>query len=125
MRPSVLVAAAALGFSAHSADASQPISQSMAECAGLVLAMSGFMDAGDPRADQMLRLAGVWTEAAIAQAEAEGHRDAVPRIAAFKKAKYDEWTDRGPMSVFSSDFKDWAGYCRALGKSRGLDIDLS
>lgn len=107
------------------AKASQSLSKSMAECAGLFLAASEWFDASDARADQMLYVAGVWSEAAREQAASEGHRDAVPRVAAHERAKYEEWVGRGRMTVFSDDFKDWGGYCRALGKSRGLDIDLS
>lgn len=110
-----------LGVSATPAQASQPISESMADCAGIMRTMAGWVT--DPVAgDAMLALSDRWLEASIEQARAEGaHYPAFYAIAMQDEA-ISEWEERGRTAVFTEDFDDWGEYCRALSADRDLNI---
>lgn len=117
LRRSILV----LSLSATPLLASQPISKSMAECAGLIGAMEAMTETPD-RADWLRQAKGRWQALAVDQAEREGLARAQDVTLTHAKAKQDEWLDKGLMLVFSQDFRDWSSYCRKLGRAKGLKL---
>lgn len=101
----------------------QPLSQSMAQCSGLFHGVGKMMS--DPaRAEKLDKAGMVWRAAAITQAEAEGRDDPAGWVAIHQRASFDDWRGRGKMAAFSQDFRDWAGYCRSLGKAKGIKTTL-
>ncbi|QPZ92176.1 hypothetical protein [Thioclava electrotropha] len=101
----------------------QPLSQSMAQCSGLFHGVGTMMS--DPaRAEKLDRAGMIWRGAAIKQAEAEGRADAAIWVAGHQRESFDDWRGRGKMAAFSQDFRDWASYCRKLGKAKGIKTDL-
>ena len=101
--------------------AAQPLSQSMAQCAGLVHSLATMTR--DAQTTAKLDALGVkWRAAAIAQAEAEGRPDPAGYVAGYQRASYDDWRGRGKVATLSQDFRDWTSYCRALAKARDIKV---
>lgn len=101
--------------------AAQPFSKSMAECAGLYQFGAAFMT--DPERAYLFDFGQAkWINAAVVQAQTEGVADPAAYVATAQAAKYQEWTDRGAMAVFSEDMGDWFDYCRSFAEARGIDL---
>lgn len=102
-------------LAAAPAQAVQPIYVSMAECAGLMQALTDQIETRSPRRDRLVGAAENWARAAHAEA---GHD-----VSALIAQKASHWRDRGLAVVFTEEFKDWAGYCRSLARHKGLKFD--
>ncbi|MEM9582652.1 MAG: hypothetical protein AAGA08_06015 [Pseudomonadota bacterium] len=102
---------AALFAAITPAHAGQPISKSMADCGGLLLGISAFLDNPSSQ-DYAISSSAIWADAAAAEAG----RDMTEEL----HATAQDWRDRGMMVAFSQDFRDWTSYCRALAKHRGI-----
>lgn len=106
---------------AGAASAGQPISESMATCAGIFRTMSEWVS--DANAVQRLdRLSDQWLDASIEQARREGVHYPAFYAAAIQDEAIAEWQERGRLAVFSEDMEDWGDYCRALAANRGFDF---
>ena len=108
-----------LCLTALPATASQPISKSMAQCAGLLFAMEHLVESPD-RAYWLGAAAARWTNHATKRAKAEGRpaRTIPTEVDASKQ----DWLGKGATFVFTEDFRDWISYCRKLGKASGLEL---
>lgn len=119
-----LVLALCLCVTGTAATAQQPISQSMAQCAGLNSALRDHIHTPD-RLDRMDQMIGVWTDAAVSEAQTEGRADATTWVNAHALEMYDTWSSKSALQVLrSQEFKDWRDYCGALARSRGLDAKM-
>ena len=105
------------------AGAAQPLSKSMAECAGLLSAMKEFnrQESLDNWLDQAV---SIWIPAAEWQAAIEGidASDTVSYAQTHADAKRDDWVSKGRLVVLSEDFRDWTAYCRKLARAKGIDL---
>lgn len=111
----------ALAFGLASPATAQPLSKSMAECAGLYAFGRDYVQSDD--VVYLLEFGQAkWMNAAIIQAQSEGVLTPAAYVDAAMAAKYDEWQDRGVLAVFSEDFGDWLDYCRAFGAAQGIDL---
>lgn len=116
MRISVIIAL----FLASPANA-QPFSKSMAECGGLYAFARAHVES--PDAVALLEFGQAkWINAAIVQSQSEGVSDPATYVEATMTAKYQEWTDKGALAVFSEEFGDWMDYCRAFGRAQGIAL---
>ncbi|PTX56681.1 hypothetical protein C8N43_1343 [Litoreibacter ponti] len=102
-------------FATTPAYAGQPIYVSMAECAGIMRALTDQMETPGPRRERLVQAALNWDAAA--------HAEAGQDVSALIDQKATQWRDKGATVVFTEDFKDWAKYCRSLAKHKGLKID--
>ncbi|MCV2866011.1 hypothetical protein [Defluviimonas sp. WL0075] len=118
-----LILALILGAAATPA-AAQPLSQSMSECAALYELTACQLSDPD-RAARLSRHAAAWSDAATDLARAEGRADPQGFVLQSTATKYAEWDAKGALWLLSGDFRDWAAYCRSLGRSRGLDFELN
>ena len=102
--------------------AAQPFSKSMAECAGLYQFGGEFMM--DPDRAYLFEYGQAkWINAAVVQAQTEGITDPATYVANAQAAKYQEWSDRGAMAVFSEEMRDWFAYCQSFADARGIDLN--
>lgn len=101
----------------------QPYSQSMAQCAGLYEGVRGVISKPGNLA-KLDAAAAAFSEAAVAEARAEGQEDPEGWVETHQSAMREEWAAYGGMAAFSKDFVEWAGYCRAFGEDRGIDVDF-
>ena len=99
----------------------QPLSQSMAQCAGLMNAL-GALTSDPERVEKIDRVAVKWRAAAILQAQDEGRGQPAEFVGLHQSSSYDDWRGRGKLAVLSQDFRDWVAYCGSLAKARGLDV---
>ncbi|MEM9344839.1 MAG: hypothetical protein AAGA87_17500 [Pseudomonadota bacterium] len=109
---------------ATAARAQQPISQSMAQCAGLTNALRDHITATDhlDRIDHMVR---VWIEAAVSEAHLEGRDDATGWVNTHAVEMYGKWSDTSSLRMLTSqEFQDWTNYCGALSVDLGLDARM-
>ena len=100
----------------------QPISVSMTEChvlLGLVAENASGRRTPDEVAD-MQRWSDAFGLAAVDQAKAEGRSDPTDHVLRTRDEVEPKWERqvRNPLKL--SDTLDWTGYCRALGRDRGV-----
>ncbi|MDA8747362.1 hypothetical protein N9M66_04035 [Litoreibacter sp.] len=100
-------------IAASSAQAGQPISVSMAECAGITLAISHHVHTPH-RKERILSISDAWADAA----DDEAGRD----MSAVVIEKADMWREKGRMVAFTEEFKDWTDYCGSLARHKGLKL---
>lgn len=100
----------------------QPFSESMMDCAALYQNAAQWVQT-DEKADKLIYAANQWADAALVQTNAEGKPISKDALWSNIDAKTDAWEARGAVFVFSQDFRDWAAYCRAFAKDRGITID--
>lgn len=101
--------------------AAQPFSKSMAECAGLYAFGRDFIDT-DETAHLLEFGQAKWMNAAILRAQTEGVAEPARYVEAAMTAKYEEWTSKGVMAVFTEEFGDWMDYCRSFARDRDIDL---
>ncbi len=118
MRPFVFLCLIA----AFPANAGQPYSQSLAQCAAL-------MDISNRLAPErrstdngrkLTQLREAYYMEAVAQAKREGHRPPTRQVAKLYAAAAEDWDSRGLLFLFSEDARDWFAYCRKFGAHLGL-----
>ena len=120
-----LALALCLSVIGSTAAAQQPISQSMAQCAGLTSALRDHVDTPS-RVERIDHMIGVWTDAAVSEAQLEGRDDARSWVNGHAIEMYDTWSSKSALQVLRSrEFKDWRDYCGALARSRGLDEKMN
>ncbi|WP_375228288.1 hypothetical protein [Roseobacter sp. S98] len=100
----------------------QPISESMVQCGALYAVAAEWVSEGEAQ-QRLIRMAGVWEDAAYTRAHGEGRAVAGAWVAETWRGKCNYWADKGALYVFTQDFRDWTSYCRALARHEGLDID--
>ncbi|MEM7471332.1 MAG: hypothetical protein AAF340_08265 [Pseudomonadota bacterium] len=103
----------ALSFLAVPAQASQPISTSMAECAGLAFATSDFINT-PARRDFVVEVANIWAD--------EAEKASGVDMTDFINETADRWSEKGAMMVIGQDYKDWTKYCGALARHRKIEM---
>lgn len=96
---------------APASQASQPISESMAECAGIMVAALDIVQTPHRR-EFIQSVAEFWAGAATAEAG----RDMDPVVA----EKAEIWRAKGQMVGFGQDYRDWTDYCGSLARHKGL-----
>lgn len=101
--------------------ASQPYSDSMADCAGIYQNAAQWVTT-DEAANRLMLAVSRWADAAIAQAEGEGIRNAEERMWHRIDSKTSEWEARGAGVFFTQDFREWMQYCRSFAKNQGIDV---
>ena len=118
----MLLAAIALTTPSYVA-ASQPYSESMADCAALFQNAAQWVQSED-KAEQLMHTARAWHAAAVAQANAEGRP--LPNADMWAKIdkKTENWAAKGTLFVFSQEFRDWASYCRSFAQHTGIETGL-
>ncbi|MEM9709393.1 MAG: hypothetical protein AAF871_11440 [Pseudomonadota bacterium] len=120
----ILLRAAVFAGLALPAQASQPISESLTECAAIYqMSAEILMERRPDVLPDLLASRDAFRAEATALASKEGHRDAKSHVAGIYRTKVEKWNPAHPVRVMmSEDYKDWAKYCRALGKNRGLAV---
>lgn len=108
-------------LSAASASASQPISESMVQCAALYGTASDWVQ-GDSHSARLQRAAGAFVIAAQAQAVQEGKSNPSEYVEDMWGYKNATWGVKGKAYVFTQDFRDWTGYCKALARDRDIAL---
>ena len=100
---------------------SQPLSQSMAECGGMMLAAAEFLQ--DPEHQrELVRRAQEWASAGVEQARSEGHVYPDFFVESTFRSAFEDWLTEGDATVLSEEFRDWNQYCQSLADARGLDL---
>lgn len=104
------------------AGASQPISESLTECAVIYDVSADRMKARRPeRAARLAEAGEIFFAAAHGRAEAEGRADPAGYLAEVRLQKLEKWGDTTLLFMAVSEtYRDWGEYCRALGRSQGL-----
>lgn len=106
---------------ATASSASQPISESMVQCAALYGTASGWVQ-GDSHSARLQRAAGAFVIAAEAQAHEEGWTNPGAYVDEMWGYKNATWGIKGRAYVFTQDFRDWTGYCKALARDRDIAL---
>ena len=99
-----------------------PYSDSMAECAALYQNAAQWVET-DTAADKLMCSVRAWTDAAIAQASAEGIADATTVMMTAIDAKTDTWEAISPVLFATEEFRDWMDYCRSFAANQGIEIE--
>ncbi len=99
----------------------QPFSESMADCAALNQNAAQWVST-DEKADKLIYAANQWAEASLKQAKVEGRELTRDSLWTLIDQKTVAWEDRGAAFFLSQDFRDWAAYCRAFAKDRGVQV---
>ena len=116
MRKSVLIPVlACLPLAA----ATQPYSESMADCAAQFQNAAQWMRDAD-RADALIARTRIWHGAAVAQSAREGRKTSDDAMWAKVDAKTEALEAKGGMYFFSEEFRDWTAYCRSFAKHTGV-----
>ncbi len=106
------------------ADAGQPISESLVDCAALFTisnrAFPERSDAGKGRVLEQFR--ETLLAAAELRARSEGRKDPSGYVCELEAEKDALWDARGAFFVFSEEYRDWARYCRALSDHLGIAL---
>lgn len=99
----------------------QPFSESMMDCAALHQNAAQYVKT-DAEAEVIMQVARTWAASAVVQTATEGAPLDEAKVWERIDAKTDDWEARGRTAFFTQDFRDWVAYCRAFGRSRGLDV---
>lgn len=99
----------------------QPYSTSMADCAALHQNAAQWVKT-DESAQRLMQRARAWHSASIAQAQAEGIRDADTVMVRMMDDKTAAWEARGAVFFFSEEYRDWTSYCRSFARHLGLQM---
>jgi hypothetical protein len=100
----------------------QPLSQSMAQCAGLHVWMSERVSAPE-RQQKLKQMATIWRGEALRQAQAEGQGKPAEFVAGHLFAMLETWRGKSDFAVLNEEFRDWVNYCGSLGRSRGISFE--
>lgn len=112
-------------FGTAFAAAAQPVSQSMAQCSGLMLAMGDLLEDSD-NVRTARSFAGIWTQAALKEAQAEGQADPPAWVMGHIGTMRRHWSGlRAEQVIASDDLRQWAAYCGKIAKTRGLAAHIS
>lgn len=103
------------------AQAQQPYSESMADCAALYQNAAQWMDTDDS-ADRLMHAAIQWADAAVAQATKEGRATTLERVWEQIDRKTEDWEEKGQTVFFTQEFRDWTQYCRSFAQAQGVRI---
>ncbi len=114
----------ALTFTPHRAEAGQPYSESLLDCA-VLMDTSNRLD--PEKADHgkgliLSRIAAALEKAAYDEALGEGHADPDAYLSRLRSDKISHWDAKGIRFVFSDEFKDWMAYCRKFSAHLGIDF---
>lgn len=101
------------------ANAGQPISESMVHC-GALYSVAGSWMRTDEKAEKLYTVSDEWADAAIERAAVEGRSDPQGYVSSLWGGKCEAVASKGKAYVFSQDFRDWMGYCRALGRKMNV-----
>ena len=99
----------------------QSESTSMAQCAAIYAASQDGLRNEDARLI-MEHGQGVWMDAAISQAEAEGADDPEGYVIATFSAKTAEFDIGGRYLVSAGDYAYWMDYCRLFAFEQGISL---
>ncbi|MEL7214012.1 MAG: hypothetical protein AAGK92_15210 [Pseudomonadota bacterium] len=124
-RISFLATLSALTLTPHVAEAGQPYSESLMDCAAL-MDMSNRMNS--ERANHgnglvLSRIAEALEKAAYNQSLDEGRDNPGAYLEQLKSDKVTHWDAKGVSFVFSDEFKDWMAYCRKFSAHLGIDFN--
>lgn len=101
--------------------ASQPYSESMAECASLYQNAAQWVRTDD-MADRLMKAAIQWADAAVTQADAEGRPTDTDVMWQRIDSRTQAWEAMG-QGVFSTEnFRDWDSYCKSFARARGIRL---
>ncbi|MDJ1008593.1 MAG: hypothetical protein QNJ13_12300 [Paracoccaceae bacterium] len=117
-----------LVLAAAPAAAGQPISESLAECAVIYEKSADiFADRGrHDHSETLLTSRDAFRAEAVMVGESEGRDDPVEYVLAVERAKAEKWGHLTLLKLaMNQDFRDWADYCRSLGRHRGLQVPSS
>ena len=108
------------------AAASQPISESLVECAALYdMSNRAFPERREtPDGERLENARAELLDAALGRAQEEGRSDAQGYVAELLPLKEAGWDAKGVQYVFTQDFRDWMGYCRSVSEHLGVDLTL-
>ena len=112
----------AMAVIATSAEARQPISESLVDCGIL----SSFTALHEPtRRDSekgrfLARISEAFFAAAEQQAAAEGQLDPAGYVRGTRVDKAQSWKAKGLGFGVTGEFRDWLGYCQSLGTARDV-----
>jgi hypothetical protein len=101
----------------------QPISTSLVECAAIYGEVA---DIGERRGKDAGEVASArnaavrFSEAALVQAEAEGHGTPEIHLSPIYAQMESKWDGRFANPLRLSENTDWIDYCRALGRDKGV-----
>lgn len=107
------LACSAVLLAASPTFAGQPISVSMAECAGITLAVSSYVHT-PYRKERILSISHAWAKAAADEAGQD--------MSSVVSDKADQWREKGRMVAFTEEFHDWTKYCGSLARHKGLKL---
>ncbi|MEM9798610.1 MAG: hypothetical protein AAF919_19140 [Pseudomonadota bacterium] len=97
-----------------------PFSENALACEAHLLWMADQTSNPDV-APALARFASAFGTAAREQALIEGQPSPDAYLARLADAKAAEWARHGQMWVFTSDFRDWNGYCNRFAEALGID----
>ena len=109
-----------LSMPAHGS--AQPFSDSMADCAAFYQNTAQYVS--DDKVERVMQAARQWADAAIEQRQAEGKSATWDSIWVEIDAQADVWHAQGAKFIMTQEFRDWAAYCRAFAKDRGIDLGI-
>lgn len=112
-------------FCALPAVASQPYSQSLAQCAALIDQPSRLSPHRATRTQKGRALAVLserFVAEAVVQAGREGNADPEAAVATLYAAAAGDWDARGLRFFFTNEARDWIDYCRSFGLELGIDL---
>lgn len=115
------LAGVVLALAGSPAVAAPPVSEQMADCAGILRTVADWVT--DPRdADALLALSDRWLEASTEQARVEGAYYPAFYAVSMQEEAITEWQSRRVLASFTAEFERWGAECRALAVDRGLTI---
>lgn len=99
----------------------QPFSESMMDCAAIYQSSAQFVTS-EQATQKLLKATRVWAEGAFDQSCAEGNDVEMSSVWDRIDEKTALWEAKGPMVVFTEDYRDWMKYCRSFARSRGIKL---
>ena len=107
---------------ATSAQARQPISESLVDC-GILSSFTALHEPSRRESEKgrfLARISEAFYSAAERQAAEEGQLDPAGYVQGTRTQKARDWKARGLGFGVTGEFRDWLGYCQSLGTDRNV-----
>lgn len=105
------------------ANAKQPISESLVDCAAIFsISTRAFPERKTEKTIALKEAEKRLTRAARDRAVSEGRSQPDKYIKSLTLEKQQKWDDKGTQFLFSEEFRDWAAYCRSLSKRLNIRL---
>ena len=107
---------------ATSANARQPISESLVDC-GILSSFTALHEPSRRESEKgrfLARISDAFYAAAEKQAQDEGQLDPAGYVQGTRAQKAQTWKAKGLGYGVTGEFRDWLGYCQSLGTDRNV-----